>query len=161
MSLTSSIPLKISKFLVKISQFILDFSLFFTKNCNLSALFRWRLTAPPPLPPHQKKEGGGGGAPPCPPTPPPPPNEGGGGGGGPHYDLIIHYSPIINHQVLVLQLPHPSVVKVVKVILRGSLIWGNHHLTSVRDTAQKMVVLHKWERKKHTIHFNLKNIVYF
>ena len=139
MSLTSSIPLKISKFLVKISQFILDFSLFFTKNCNLSALFRWRLTAPPPLPPHQKKEGGG----------------------GPHYDLIIHYSPIINHQVLVLQLPHPSVVKVVKVILRGSLIWGNHHLTSVRDTAQKMVVLHKWERKKHTIHFNLKNIVYF
>ena len=140
MSLTSSIPLKISKFLVKISQFILDFSLFFTKNCNLSALFRWRLTAPPPLPPHQKKEGGGG---------------------GPHYDLIIHYSPIINHQVLVLQLPHPSVVKVVKVILRGSLIWGNHHLTSVRDTAQKMVVLHKWERKKHTIHFNLKNIVYF
>ena len=139
MSLTSSIPLKISKFLVKISQFILDFSLFFTKNCNLSALFRWRLTAPPPLPPHQKKEGGG----------------------GPHYDLVIHYSPIINHQVLVLQLPHPSVVKVVKVILRGSLIWGNHHLTSVRDTAQKMVVLHKWERKKHTIHFNLKNIVYF
>ena len=140
MSLTSSIPLKISKFLVKISQFILDFSLFFTKNCNLSALFRWRLTAPPP---------------------PPPPHTRGGGGGGPHYDLIIHYSPIINHQVLVLQLPHPSVVKVVKVILRGSLIWGNHHLTSVRDTAQKMVVLHKWERKKHTIHFNLKNIVYF
>ena len=75
MSLTSSIPLKISKFLVKISQFILDFSLFFTKNCNLSALFRWRLTAPPP---------------------PPPPLPGGGGGGGgstlwPRNPLLSHY----------------------------------------------------------------------
>ena len=58
----------------------------------------------------------------------------------------------INHQILFLQLPHPSVAK---VIPRGILIWGNHQI-SLRDTVKTMVALRKWERKKHNIHFNLQ-----
>ena len=68
--------------------------------------------------------------------------------------------PITNHQILVLQLPHPSVAKVNP---RGILIWGNHQ-TSLRGAVKIVVPFCKWERKQHTIHFNLKtlkNIVHF